>query len=132
MELARSLVHVRLVDGDERSRLERARRRQGCGDLRRVVPVVVDHAHAAAFADELEPPADSRESDDDAFGLLALDSRELEGGERRGGVHAVVVARHRERQVDRLELPAAHDRGRAARASARRTIDSSASEPYVA
>ena len=38
-----------------------ARRLERRGDLRRVVAVVVDHANAAALADELEPPPDSRE-----------------------------------------------------------------------
>ena len=74
-----------------------------------MVRVAVEHGDAARLALALEPPAGSRELDDDALRVRPRDARELERRERRGGVPAVVLAGHRELELDRLELLRAHD-----------------------
>ena len=60
-ELARSLVHVRLVDGDQAAARAASRAVASVArDLGRIVAVVVEDRDAAALADELEAAADAR------------------------------------------------------------------------
>ena len=107
VELPRPLVDVRLIDGDERARLERSSAvRKRRGELRRVVAVVVDHPHAAPLADELEAPSDAGKGLQRALRVASLDPREPEHGKRRRSVRAVVLARDSELAGNQLELPA--------------------------
>ncbi len=64
-------------------------------DLGRVMAVVVDHRDAVDLGD-LEAPAGAGELREDRRSLVALDTGELERGERRAGVAAVVLSGQRE------------------------------------
>ena len=56
-EIARARIEMRLERGDEPAARKRdARGGERRGDLGRMVRVVVDHRHAARFAESLEPP----------------------------------------------------------------------------
>src|SRR6266511_5526857 len=84
------------------------RRVENGRDLRRVVGVVVDDAHAARLAALLEPAANPAETREYGQRVDAVDTGELERCERRGRVSPVVLAGNRELDVERLELPAAN------------------------
>ena len=120
VELARALDDVRLVDGDQPAARQRPRRAQRHLELGRVVAVVVVDRDAAPLADELEPPPHSREAHDRRLGLGPRDAGELERRERGGRVLAVVLAGHRELELDGRQLPAPHDLRAPSRASRRR------------
>src|SRR5579859_8075062 len=79
------------------------------GELGGMVRVAVEDAHATRLALRLEAASSSRELDDDALGVGSSDACELERGERRGRIPAVVLARHRELERDRLEFLRAYD-----------------------
>src|SRR5205085_2090000 len=57
----------------------------------------------------LEPPPGAGELDEHALGIAPCDAGELERGESRGRVPAVVLARNGELELDRLELLGADD-----------------------
>ena len=97
------------------SRAVRERRR----DLRRVVGVVVEHANAAALADELEPPAHAGEPDDRALGI---------GARRRPRARAPRAPRPRSGGCAR---PARRARASTARAPSRARRAGRAVEPVV-
>ena len=105
VELASPLVHVRLVDGDQRARPELAGRTKRSRDLGRVVPVVVDTRDSTAIADELEPATHAGERRERPLSGRAVHPRGIEHGERRRSVGAVVLARHAQLESDGLELP---------------------------
>src|SRR4051794_26855309 len=79
------------------------------GELRRMVRVAVEHGDTACFASPLEPAACPLELHDRALCVGAGDACELECRERCGGVPAVVLAGHRERKLDGLEILRTHD-----------------------
>ena len=110
VEVARPLVHVRVVDGDEaaarRARARSAaspRSRSGCGRSRR----------RRATPPRSPTSSKRRSTPANAASARSASARatpgELERGERGGGVQPVVLARHGELEADRLELPAADD-----------------------
>ena len=86
--------------GTARARRDRHRH------LGRMVAVVVDDRHIAQRMN-LEPPAGSGEGSSAVPPSAARDARELEGRQRRSGVQPVVLARNRERALERRCI--AHD-----------------------
>src|SRR5437763_3099888 len=76
-----------------------------------MVRVAVEHLDAAGATLRLEPAADAGEAGKHTRGVPAVDACQLERGERGGRVDAVVVAAHRELEVERFELLGAYDVG---------------------
>ena len=98
-------VPVRLERDDQAAAEAAASGRERGTDLRRVVPVVVDHEHPPGLALDLEAALDAREA-----GERPLDRRERHlqvQGHRGGGerVGDVVGARHLERKLARATRP---------------------------
>ena len=77
-------------------------------ELGRMVRVAVEDGDAARLAFRLESASRSAELDDRGLGVGSRDAGELEGRERRSRVAPVVLARHREVELDGLELLGAH------------------------
>ena len=67
--------------------------------------VVVVDRDAATLPDELEPPGHACERGDGRLGLVGRHTCVCERGERCRGVAPVVLAGHRQREADGLELP---------------------------
>ena len=109
MQLPGALDDMRLVDGDQTTAGEGAGRAQRYLELRRVVTVVVVHRDSVSLADELESTIDADEPRDRALCLGARNAGELERRKRRRGVLAIVIAMDRKIDVDRRQLPAAHN-----------------------
>jgi hypothetical protein len=84
-------------------------RGQGRPDLGRVVRVVIDDAHVTGDADLLEPASGPTELPQHRPGLPTADTRQFQGRQCRRSVAPIVLARHAELAVVRLELFAAHD-----------------------
>src|SRR3954449_8729098 len=87
----------------------RARSRQRRSYLGRMVRVVVEDFHAGGRSPMLESAPGAGELREYGRDLLARDTRELECGNRGGGVLPVVGTCERQRSVVRLELLPAHD-----------------------
>ena len=74
-----------------------------------MVGVVVDDRDAVPLADELKAAAGAAEAREHRLRVGAGDPRQLERGERRRGIAAVVLAGHRELERHGLELPPSDD-----------------------
>src|SRR4051812_20521648 len=74
-----------------------------------MVRVAVEHRDPRRISPPLEPAPNAGELDDHALGLGTLDTGELERRDRGRGIPAVVLTRHRELELDRIELLRAHD-----------------------
>ena len=100
-EVTRARVEVRLEEHPQAPLAEAlANRLDRGGDLARVVAVVVDDRHVACLLD-LEAAARTREAREMRRRLVARDTGELERGERRTGVPAVVLPGNGELAVPR-------------------------------
>ncbi len=122
-EVARPGGKVRLEEDEHPLRAELARGGDRRGELGRVVRVVVVDPNASGLARELEPARRAAEAAERLGGLGPRDTGELERGERGGGVDPVVGARDGQRELHRLELPAAHDVRHLRRPAAEQLLD---------
>ena len=83
---------------------ERPRRLEGRRDLRGMVAVVVVEPDAVHLRGEVEAAVRAGELGEHALRVGARHVHRLEGGERAGGVQAVVLARHGQLEVHGLEI----------------------------
>jgi hypothetical protein len=107
--MLRPRVQVRLEEHEHAALAELAHRRNRRGDLGRMMRVVVVDEHAARLAAKLEPAPGAAKLGKRRRRFGARDARELERGQRRRGVQAVVLAADRKLEVDGLELLAPDD-----------------------
>ena len=75
------------------------------------MPVVVDHRDATSLSDHLEAALGAGEGRERGLGLVSVDPDPEKRRERTGRIEAVVCAGHVEREVHRIENPAAHGVG---------------------
>ena len=96
---------MRLEEGEHAAAVhERPRRLEGRGDLRGMVAVVVVEPDAVHLRGEVEAAVRAGELGEHALRVGARHVHRLEGGERAGGVQAVVLARHGQLEVHGLEI----------------------------
>jgi hypothetical protein len=74
-----------------------------------VMGVVVEHAHTAGLAAQLEAPAGAGEFGDVRSGLVRRNPGQLERGQRSRCVAAVVLSGQGQLEVDRRQVVAAND-----------------------
>ena len=104
-EVERARVEVRLEEREHAAAVhERPRRLEGRGDLRGMVAVVVVEPDAVHLRGEVEAAVRAGELGEHALRVGARHVHRLEGGERAGGVQAVVLARHGQLEVHGLEI----------------------------
>src|SRR5690606_15799834 len=100
-------VQVRLEDGDEPpAGVCLPRRFERCGELRRMVRVVVHHFHTSLLPQPLEAPPDTAELREPREHRLERSPDRYRGAECRNGVAQVVHARNL--QAERYRAVAGH------------------------
>ena len=96
-QVGKAAVAVRLHDGDQLvGAAQHAACLQGGADFHRVMPVIVDHGHAAADSLGLEAPADPAEAVKGRRDAVGKDTHLQRHRDRGEAVLDIMLAKHRE------------------------------------
>ncbi len=103
-QIARPRVPVRLKDDMNFAKPARPRRRQRGLNLRRMVPVIVNHAHARSPPAQLKAPVNSAELVEPGANRLHANIQPHAHRNRRRRIQNVVHSRHMQRELAQIFL----------------------------